>query len=121
MECRGPCPRLTCRVLPDHHLSHLAGTPSPVGRLPSSRDVKETNLVLRLGASEVIQRFISLLGQEESRCCQHRASAPTQGELQCQAPGRLALGSRAWHQEAGQAEPCRTSLGASFKSVGEGV
>lgn len=29
--------------------------------LPTSLDVKETNLVLRFGASEIIQRFISLL------------------------------------------------------------
>lgn len=111
---------MTCRVLPDHHLSHPAGGPSPVGCLPSSRDVKETNLALRLGASEVIQRFISLLGQEEGRCRQHRVSGTTPGELQCQAPSRLAPASRAWQQGAGQAEPCRTSLGAPFKSVGEG-
>lgn len=29
--------------------------------LPTSLDVNETNLVLRFGASEIIQRFISLL------------------------------------------------------------
>lgn len=29
--------------------------------LPTSLDVNDTNLVLRFGASEIIQRFISLL------------------------------------------------------------
>lgn len=42
--------------------TYLLGPPPPSGHLPSSREVKETNLVLRLGAREVIQRFISLLG-----------------------------------------------------------
>lgn len=36
--------------------------PSPMlCLLPTSLDVNETNLVLRFGASEIIQRFISLL------------------------------------------------------------
>lgn len=38
--------------------------------LPTSLDVKETNLVLRFGASEIIQRFISLLHRENKpRLC----------------------------------------------------
>lgn len=54
----------------------------PEAHLPSSRDVKETNFVLRFGAREVIQRFISLLGQEEDRCPNRRAMAPTEEQRQ---------------------------------------
>lgn len=51
----------------------------PEGHLPSIRDVKETNLVLRLGASEVIQRFISLLGQGRGQMPQPQSHGPTKG------------------------------------------
>lgn len=72
----------------------------PDGHLPNSRDVKETNLVLRLGASEVIQRFISLLGQGRGQMPNY--SAP---EAWCRVSGRL--GTRTVPSSQGEAgEPC---------------
>lgn len=62
--------------------------------------MKETNLVLRLGASEVIQRFISLLGQGRGQMPNHRAP-----EAWCQVSGRL--DARTVPRNQGEAgEPC---------------
>lgn len=90
-----------------------------MGHVPSSRDVKETNLVLRLGASEVIQRFISLLGQGRGQMPQPQGSDPhTRGTV---APGiqqggrqsRASLRAAPRGQEASGGvwvEPYRTAL-----------
>lgn len=79
---------------------------------PSSRDVKETNLVLLLGASEVIHRFISLLAQGRGRCPNRRlrASPPSVWPGPSQQANTLGLarvlsGRGAFKKPGGKGEP----------------
>lgn len=99
----------------------------PGGHLPSSRDVKETNFVLRLGAREVIQRFISLLGQGRGQMPQPQSNGHHRGVASSVQQARssvlsLAQGSsRTGAQQSARGWGARQNLPVHFtKSAGEG-